>query len=264
MKFLRSLSILIFPLYIISCSTQQKIPNYIQNVTDTSGKGTLQTPVLRIQKDDLLSIQIYSTTTKSEVDAIYNLGTVSGGLSSQGGSSSATSPGFLVDVDGNIHHPKLGVIHAEGLTREELANEIKKRLTEPVKLLEDPTVIIRFQNLKVTVIGEVNRQGVITIPSERITLLEAVGMAGGLTDYALKTSVKVIRETDGKREIGVVDLSSKQLFESPYYTLRQNDMVIVDPTPKKAKKTDQDLVIQRVSFGLSIVTAIALVYNIFK
>jgi polysaccharide export outer membrane protein len=264
MKFLRSLSILFFPLYIISCTTQQKIPNYIQNVTDSSGKGTLQTPVLRIQKDDLLSIQIYSATTKSEVDAIYNLGTVSGSPSSQGGGSSATSPGFLVDVDGNIHHPKLGVIHAEGLTREELANEIKKRLTEPVKLLEDPTVIIWFQNLKVTVIGEVNRQGVITIPSERITLLEAVGMAGGLTDYALKTSVKVIRETDGKREIGVVDLSSKQLFESPYYTLRQNDMVIVDPTPKKAKKTDQDLVIQRASFGLSIVTAIALVYNIFK
>lgn len=266
MKFLRSLTILFFPLYIISCSTQQKTPNYIQNVTDTSGNGSLQIPVLRIQKDDLLSIQIYSTTTRAEVDAIYNLGPVSSSApSGQGGSSATTSsPGFLVDADGNIHHPKLGVIHVEGLTKEEVANEIKKRLTEPVKLLDDPTVIIRFQNLKITVIGEVNRQGVVTIPSERVTLLEAVGLAGGLTDYALKTSVKVVRETDGKREIGMVDLSSSQLFESPYYTLRQNDMVIIDPMPRKAKKADQDMVIQRVSFGLSIVTAIALVYNIFK
>jgi polysaccharide export outer membrane protein len=264
MKFLRSLLILFFPLYIISCTTQQKTPNYIQNVTDTSGKGALQIPVLRIQKDDLLSIQIYSTTTKTEVDAIYNLGTVASNPSGQGSSGSASSPGFLVDADGNIHHPKLGVIHVEGLTKEEVANEIKKRLTEPVKLLDDPTVIIRFQNLKITVIGEVNKQGVVTIPSERVTILEAVGLAGGLTDYAVKNSVKVIRENDGKRDIGIIDLSSKTLFESPYYTLRQNDIVIVDPTARKSKKADQDLVIQRVSFGLSVITAIALVYNIFK
>lgn len=264
MKFLRSLLILFLPLYIVSCSTQQKTPNYIENLTDSTGKGTLQIPILRIQKDDLLSIQIYSTATKSEVDAIYNLGS-SGSPASQGSSTGVTSsPGFLVDANGNITHPKLGVIHVEGLTKEEVAAEIKKRLTEPVKLLEDPTVIIRFQNLKITVIGEVNKQGVVTIPSERVTILEAVGLAGGLTDYAVKTSVKVIRENDGKRDMGTVDLSSKTLFESPYYTLRQNDIVIIDPTTRKSKKADQDMVIQRVSFGLSVVTAIALVYNIFK
>jgi polysaccharide biosynthesis/export protein len=261
MTIIRFLLLFSISLYIISCGTQQKTPNYIQNVTDTTGKESVKLPELRIQKDDLLSIQIYSTATRPEVDAIYNLASITGGATGQ---TSAPSPGFLVDANGNIQHPKLGVFHAEGLTREELAAEIKKRLLEPVKLLEDPTVIIRFQNLKITIIGEVNKQGVVTIPSERVTILEAVGLAGGLTDYAVKTSVKVIRETDGKREIGMVDLSSKQIFESPYYTLRQNDLVIVDPTTKKAKKADQDLVIQRVSFGLSVITAIALVYNIFK
>jgi polysaccharide biosynthesis/export protein len=261
MKLLRSLLLLAFPFYILSCGTQQKTPNYLQNVSDTSGKATLQVPVLRIQKDDLISIQIYSATTLPQVDAIYNLSSATG---NESGQSSTSSPGFLVDVEGNIHHPKLGLIHAEGLTKEELAAEIRKRLTEPVKLLEDPTVIIRFQNLKITIIGEVNRQGVVTIPSERVTLLEAVGLAGGLTDYAVKTSVRVIRETDGKREIGIVDLSSKQLFESPYYTLRQNDLVIIDPHPKKAKKAEQDVVIQRLTFGLSVITAIALVYNIIQ
>jgi polysaccharide export outer membrane protein len=261
MKFIRCLLLLSFPLYILSCSTQQKVPNYIQNVTDSSGKGVIHAPILRIQKDDLISIHIYSTSSKPEADALYNISASTG---TESGLSSSSSPGFLVDAAGNIQHPKLGVIHAEGMTKEDLAAEIKKRLTEPVKLLEDPTVIIRFQNLKITVIGEVNRQGVVTIPSERVTILEAVGLAGGLTDYAVKTSVKIIRETDGKREVGVVDLSSKELFESPYYTLRQNDLVIIDPTTKKAKKADQDMVIQRVSFGLSVITAIALVYNIFR
>jgi len=103
-----------------------------------------------------------------------------------------------------------------------------------------------------------------SIPGEKVTILEAVGLAGGLTEYAIKNAVKVIRETDGKREIGMIDLSSKQLFESPYYNLRQNDVIVVDPTPRKAKKADQDVVLQRAGFALSVITAIALVYNIFK
>jgi polysaccharide biosynthesis/export protein len=261
MKFIRSLFLFFLPIYMISCRTQQKIPNYLQNVTDSAAKANVALPELRIQKDDLLSIQIYSASTRPEVDAIYNLSQVSSTPSGQ--SSASPSPGFLVDGKGNIQHPKLGQIHAEGLTREELSVQIQKRLTEPVKLLEDPTVIIRFLNLKVTVIGEVNRQGSVTIQSERITILEAIGLSGGLTDYAEKT-VKVVRETDGKREIGTVDLSSKTIFESPYYALRQNDLVIVDPVAKKAKTADQQLVIQRLSFGLSVITAIALVYNIFQ
>ena len=135
---------------------------------------------------------------------------------------------------------------------------------EPVELLKDPTVLIRFQNLKITVTGEVKSPGLKVIPSERVTILEAIGLAGDLTDYGVKDAVKVVREIDGKRQVGIVDLSSKDVFESPFYYLMQNDLVVVDPTRKKAKKADQDMVIQRVSFGLSVVTAIALVYNILK
>jgi polysaccharide biosynthesis/export protein len=254
MKLIRAVLLLAFPLYFLSCVTQQKIPNYIQNVTDTTGKDSVNNQELRIQKNDILSIQIYSASTNPATDAIYNLPT-----------SVGTGPaGFLVDANGNIEYPKLGTFHAEGLTKGELSEQIKKRLTEPVKLLESPVVIIRFMQLKVTVMGEVNTQGVMTIPGERITILEAIGLAGGINDYGVKNAVKVIREVDGKRQIGIVDLSSNELFESPYYNLQQNDVVVVDPTKRKAKKADQDLVIQRVSFGLSLITAIALLYNIFQ
>lgn len=256
MKLIRAVLLLAFPLYLLSCVTQQKIPNYIQNVTDTTGKDSVNNQELRIQKNDMLSIQVYSASTNPAADAIYNLPVAQG--------TGAGPSGFLVDANGNIEYPKLGTFHAEGLSKGQLADSIKRRLTEPVKLLESPVVIIRFMQLKVTVMGEVNTQGVMTIPGERITILEAIGLAGGINDYGLKNAVKVLREVDGKRQVGIVDLSSNDLFESPYYNLQQNDVVVVDPTKRKAKKSDQDVVIQRVSFGLSIITAIALLYNIFK
>jgi polysaccharide biosynthesis/export protein len=256
MKLTRVLLLFLFPAYLISCKPQQKIPNYLQNVTDTTAVDSIALQELRIQKNDILSIQIFSSATSPEVDAIYNLPVTAG--------SNVATAGFIVDANGNIEYPKLGTFHAEGLTKNQLAAEFKKRLTEPVKLLENPVVLIRFLSLKVTVMGEVNTQGVVNIPGEKVTILEAIGLAGGINDYGVKNAVKVIRENDGKREIGIVDLSSKELFDSPYYNLQQNDVVLVDPVKRKTKQADQALVMQRVSFGLSIVTAIALLYNIFQ
>jgi polysaccharide export outer membrane protein len=259
MKLIRTVLLFAFPLYLVSCGTQQKMPNYLEKVTDSTGKGDVIIPELRIQKNDLLSIQIYSASTRPEIDQLYNLTPANGSSTGTG-----SSGGFLVDAKGNIEYPRLGSFHVLGLTKDELAAQIKKRLTEPVELLRDPTVIIRFMNFKVTVLGEVGNQGPITVPGERITILDAVGLAGGITDYGIKTSVKVVREVNGKREVGFVDLSSDSLFNSPYYNLMQNDFVLVEPTKKKAKKADADIAMQRVSFGLSLVTAIALLYNIFQ
>lgn len=260
MKLIRTVFLLTVPIWLISCGTQQKLPDYLENVSDSSDKRDVRFEELRIQKNDILSIQVYSATTKPEIDELYNLRATAASV----GQGATAAGGFLVDAKGNIEYPRLGSFHVEGLTKDELAAQIKKRLTEPVELLKDPTVIIRFQNLKITVIGEVATQGVLNIPGERVTILEAVGLAGGITDYGLKNSVKVIRELDGKREIGQVDLSSDSLFHSRYYNLMQNDVVLVQPSKKKTKRAEQDLVLQRVSFGLSIITAIALLYNIFQ
>src|SRR5437868_190449 len=249
MKLIRTALFLVLPFYFFSCTPQKTLPTYLENVTDTGQKQEVVIPELKIQKYDILSIQVYSAATDPKADEIYNLRTVSAT-----GTGPATSGGFLVDAKGNIEYPRLGSIHAEGLTKEELAEQIKRKLVEPIQLLTDPVVIIRFQNFKVTVLGEVGNQGVLNIPGETVTILEAVGLAGGITDDGLKNSVRIIRTIDGKREIGVVNLSSDSLFISPYYHLLQNDVVLVQPTKKKAKKAEQDLVLQRVSFGLSIIT----------
>lgn len=263
MKFTRFAIFLALPLYLLSsCRTQQKIPNYLQNLSDTTDPGQVQIPELKIQKNDLLSIQVYSASTMPQVsDAPYNL-PPQAALGAEGGVQS--SSGFLVDARGNIEYPQLGQLHVEGLTKLQLADLIKKKINEKDSVLTNPSVIIRFQNLKVTVMGEVNRQGPVAVPGERVNIIEAIGLAGGITEYGMKNAVKVIREVGGKREVGVVDLSSKDLFNSPYYNLAQNDLIFIDPSTRKAKRTDQEIAFRQAGFVISVITAIAVVIRVFQ
>lgn len=274
MKFIRHSILFAFPvILLVSCATQQKAPYYLENVSDTSSIINTPFPELHIQKNDLLSIQVYSASTQPQVsDAYYNLPSTSsvstpgsiGGQSSAGSAAGSNNSGFLVDVNGNIEYPRLGTLHVEGLTKLELADLIKRKINEKDTVLINPSVIIRFLSYKVIVLGQVGHEGVVNVTGERLTILEAIGLAGGITDYGKKTDVKVVREIDGKREIGTIDLSSKDLFNSPYYNLMQNDQVIVYPTKQKQRMVDQSVVIQRVSLALSIITATAFIYNIFK
>ena len=261
MKFTRIPALLVLSVYFCSCGTQQKLPGYLENVVDTTGKDEVKIPDLHIQKNDLLSIQVYSLSTKPELsDAIYNLPC----NNSSGGQTTTSICGFMVDLNGNIEYPRLGVFHAEGLTKQELADQIKKKLTEPKVLLESPNVIIRFLNYKITVLGEVAHPGTIPVSGERITILEAIGLTGDITLYGRKNTVRVIREVNNKREIGMIDLSSKKLFESPYFNLMQNDVIVVEPSKQRAKSTDQALVQQRVGFAISIISAISVIYSLIR
>lgn len=255
MKFNRILFLLVFPLYFFSCKPAQKIPQYLEGVTDSTGKGLVKVADWRIQKNDLLSIQIVSLSLQPEKSDIpYN---------QPANAAAGGQAGYLVDNDGNIIHHRLGVIHAEGLTKNELAAEIKKRLTTPVELLSDPTVIIRLTNFKVTILGQVGREGPIAAPGERLTILEAVGLAGGITEFGKKNNIKIIREANGQRETGLIDLTSKDIFDSPFYHLMQNDVLIVEASTRKQKDEEQAKTMQKISFAFSLVTIAATLTNIF-
>ncbi len=253
MKFTRFLLLLALPLYFISCKPLQKIPNYLENMNDSTGKGEVKFQDLIIQKNDLLSIQIYSLSTRpDESDAIFNQPAIGG-----------VAPGYLVDNQGNIEHHRLGVIHAEGLTKYMLAEEVKKRLKEPVELMKDASVVVRFINLKVTVLGQVGREGPLAVPGERLNIMEAIGLAGGINDFGRKTAVKVIRETNGQRDVAILDLTSKDIFSSPFYNLVQNDMIIVETTNQKYKEAEQAKTMQKISFAFTLITVAATLSNIF-
>jgi polysaccharide export outer membrane protein len=260
MKFLPASFILLVSIFLFSCKTQQPVAGYLDKVVDTAGKEEIKIPELKIQKGDLLSVQVFSIATDAKVDALYNLPCAGGTAAGQ----AIGNCGYLVDADGNIIHHRLGVFHADGMSKQDLAAEFKKRLAGQKELLTDPTVIIRFLNYKITVLGEVAHPGTVSIPGERVTILEALGLSGDVTQYGKKNEIKVVREINGKREIGIIDLSSKKMFESSYYNLMQNDVVIVDAIPQKAKKTDQELTYAKIGLVLSMITSAALIYNSFR
>jgi Periplasmic protein involved in polysaccharide export len=177
-----------------------------------------------IHKDDLLEIIVNSKDPELALPfnmpmAIY-----------QGGAISTAQDvlGFLVDSDGNIDFPVLGTIYVSGLTRSQLIDLIKVKLIEE-DLIKDPIVTVQFQNFKISVIGEVARPGTFNIVSDRITLMEAISMAGDLTIQGKRDRVAVIREKDGKRTIMYHDLRSADVFKSPFYYLKQNDVIYVEP-----------------------------------
>ena len=246
------LSLIAFAILFSSCKTQ-KASGYLEDFTDTSGKVQVIYPEPLIQKNDVLSINVYSEAIdQGATDAMYNL--------ANGGTGPSTTQGFLVDNDGYIQYPRIGKIKAEGLTKPQLSEEIKKKLTGP---LSNPSVIIRLANFKVTMLGEVSRPGPITLPSEKVTILEAIGLAGDVNIYGKKNDVVVLREVNGAVEHGKIDLSSKKLFESPYYFLRQNDVVLVNPNNNKERLSDQ-VFNQRLGIAFSIINTIALLYNVFR
>lgn len=244
-------------LWIASCKPQQRaIQNYLEDMTDTTMRKDRYVAEPIIQKNDLLHIRISSASLDPTVDELYNLRMTTGG-----GGQNMQLQGYLVDQQGNIELPRLGVIKAEGLTKNQLAQIIKERLQGE---LMNPTVLIRFLNFRVSILGEVNAPGVQSIPAENLTILEALAMAGDITEFGKKKEVKVVRENDGKRQMGIVDVTSTSMFQSPYYQLQQNDVVLVEATRYKVRRTEQQRVSQQVGFALSIITSITLIYSIFN
>ena len=226
----RTHSYLILLVLAISCTDTKKV-TYFNGVQDGNISSMSQIPETVIQKNDILSITIGDLNP--EGTRIFNPVATEGGNAAMAGPNSiGNSQGYLVNSDGNIQFPILGNIKAEGLTKTQLKDKISKSILDK-KLLIDPIVTIRFLNFRVTVLGEVNHPTVVTVPNEKISLLEAIGLAGDLTLYGKRQNVMIIREENNKKIIKHIDLNSTELFTSQYYYLQSNDIVYVEPNKAK-------------------------------
>lgn len=179
---------------------------------------------LRIQPRDLLRIEVESVDPLAA--APFNEAVTVGGLGQVSNQNLQLFQGYLVDQDGYIDLPLLGRIEVAGLTVESLQLLVRGKLKT---YIVDPVVSVRYLNFKVTVLGEVTIPGVIPLPNSRVTILEALGMAGDLTDYANRSSVLIVREQDGERSYRRLNLQSDEIFASEYYYLKQNDVIYVEP-----------------------------------
>ena len=214
--------------FLASCSAPKEVL-YLQDIASIKEENIDKNYEVIIHKDDLLAILVNSKDP--ELALPFNMPVVTYQIGAQT-TAQQRLLGYLVDQNGDIDFPILGKIHVEGLTRMQVTELIKQKLMSE-DLIKDPIVTVQFLNFKVSVMGEVTRPGTFDISGDRITLLEALSMAGDLTIYGRRDRVAVIREKDGKRRIRYHDLRSSDIFQSPCYYLQQNDIVYVEPNKAK-------------------------------
>lgn len=217
---------LVIPLTILmffsSCESRKNMVYLQQDSTQINTIYDQHIPT--IQKNDILTIVV--TAADPKVTAPFNpVSTIAGGSSSQQGDL-ALRPTYTVDESGSITLPMLGKVQVAGLTR---LQAIEKIRTELAQYIKDPGVNMNFNNFRVSVLGEVASPGSFVLQTERVTILEALGMAGDMTIRGMRNNVTLIREINGQKSIHRLDLTKQETLNSPYYYLSQNDVIYVEP-----------------------------------
>ncbi|NJB87439.1 polysaccharide export outer membrane protein [Lewinella marina] len=208
-----------------ACVSYQELVNF-EDIRAPRGQATEIENALevKIQAKDLLRVDVESIDPEAALP--FNQGGEMTGVSQASNQNIQLFQGYLVDEDGYIDLPLLGRVKAAGQTVESLQFLIRGKLKT---YLRDPVVNVRFLNFKVTILGEVSNPGILNMSNSRVTILEALGMAGDLTDYANRSSILVVREQDGERSFQRINLQTDEVFNSEYYYLKQNDVIYVEP-----------------------------------
>lgn len=252
----RKLVVVIFLIIAVSCVSKKDIVYFQNDEIDQSKVSNSYKTI--IKPDDVLQI----TITALDVEAVrpFNLAAVTYSTSSNSAIGVAQQQTYLVDTNGEIDFPVLGKLKIGGMTRDQFIAFLKDKL-EPDYIL-DPNINIRIANYKVTVLGDVQRPGSYPIPNERITILEAIGLAGDLNISGQRQNIIVHREEEGKKVQYQVDLLSKKIFTSPVYYLQQNDVVYVEPNYARIQSasanSNTSLFISISGVIISLLTAISL------
>lgn len=225
LHFQNKLLLLLLPVLLFSCGSKKDMV-YLQGIDNGQSYDANKNYEPMLKPDDLLSIII--SAENPEVTIPFNLPQIQGNYEINNNQNGIKT--YLIDNEGNIVFPVLGKIKLGGLTRSEADKKLSGLLSEYIK---NPGINLRILNYKVSVIGEVAKPGSYTIPGERITVLEALGLAGDLTIYGKRDNILVIHEADGKKTYTRVDITNAEVLNSPAYYLSQNDVVVVEPNRTK-------------------------------
>lgn len=234
-----------------SCGTMKNNVSYFQDMTPDNDllDGVESNYEVKITSDDLLAISVSSIDPNAI--AVFNLPATT--FLQPGVDEIYATPvlqSYLVDSEGCINFPVLGKLHVAGMTRNSLADYLKKRIAQYAK---DPIISVNIMNFKVSVLGEVMRPGTIQITNERISILDAISMAGDLTINGMRDRVTLIRDENGKKTYHVFDLTSSEIFKSPYFYLKQNDIIYVEPN--KARRSNANYS-QSAQFNISVASTV--------
>jgi polysaccharide export outer membrane protein len=218
-----------------SCTPTKKAYYFKTVPRDTTISSSIKVEESRIRKNDLLAIN-FSSLNPGE-DITYNAA-----------AAVASGSGYLVDAQGNIQVHKLGLVHAEGMTRAELKNKIQKDI-EPY--LKDPVVTVRYLNHRISVLGEVGHPGVVPMPEERLSLLEVLSSSGDVTYTAQRNNILIIRDTGAGKQLKRINLEDHSIFTSEWYYMQPDDVVYVEPNEKRQNEEKRSKTQQTIGFILS-------------
>ena len=222
------LAIIALALTLGSCATKKQIL-YFQDVENLDQTNIPTAFEPQVEPNDLLFISL--SAPDEDVIIPFNRRT---GLENNISNNNPELQGYLVNVQGAINFPVLGSVPVAGKTRSQIEADLTKKLSDYVK---DVVVDVRIMNFKVTVLGEVNNPGVYTVRNERVTLPEALGLAGDLTEDGDRNNIRVIREDEGKRIVTTIDITKSDFFSSDFYFLKQNDVIYIEPSLRGVKKS---------------------------
>ena len=211
-----------------SCSSRKEIVYFLDAEKLDNTRNLMEfEPVLEV--NDILSIQVSSFDNEVAEPFQMNSGNQQSG---GGGSQNRAVQGYLVDIDGNIQFPVLGKIPVANLSRSELETYLTKEIKVSVT---DAVVAVRIINFRVFVLGEAGSQTVVPVENERMSIPELFATVGGISYNGKRQNILVIRESNGLKTIGRVDITSADVFSNPFYYLKQNDIVYVEPTYRQVK-----------------------------
>lgn len=244
-----------FVVLLNSCVSSKQVV-YFQGSEAANDSILVAAPYIPLIKPaDVLSVQINSLNPEKSL--IFNPYAVANTASGSGPAASATLPapvGYIVSSRGDITIPLLGPVNVAGLSVEQAGLQIAEKLT---RFLKEPTVDVRNLNFRISVLGEVNRPSLFTIPNNQITIIEALGLAGDVTIVGRRENVLVVREENGAKKFARIDLTQRNLFKSPYYYLRPNDIVYVEPG--KARLASADRTYQVIPIALSALSLLTII-----
>ncbi len=238
-RFNRIIPFLTITLILLSSCASKKEVVYFQNTGDFETLVDKNSFTPKFKVDDLVNIHV--STLDNEASVPFNLfrGASEGGIRPE-------QVDYLIDKDGEIDFPVIGKIKIAGLSPEEVRVFLREKLSD---YLKNPIINIRLRNFTVTILGEINRPGTYPVNGERITILEALGLAGDLTIKGMRHNVMVIRDFDGTKVYNRIDLTDKQALSSPVYYLTQNDVVYVEPNKSAVTASSLD---NRATIAISI------------
>ena len=268
---MKNLFFILLPVVLFSCSTPKDIAYFqdMEKYMNQLSEMEATRPEFRIKSGDNLIVSVSSPTLNQASVALFNLPMISYlSLGETGGKEITQSP-FLrtypVDGDGNINYPVFGKINLLGKTKTEAIELLSSKLKS---YFDNPIVDVQLASFGVSVLGEVLQPAYVEAKNERLTVLEALSGAGDMTIFGKRTNVLVIRENNGKKEYGRLDLTKAESLTSPYYYLQQGDAVIVEPNSSKKRSakvgTQEGYMLNIISLSFSALTLLTSILTLTR